>query len=279
MLTSVETVPPPGALFSGLVLPIVDSDPDAPIVIRDIKGIGPVDAAVSTQAYDAITDGEYYIGSKRGKRNITMLLGVNDVDVGQPIIDLELAPKSLMLTFKFNFDNRESVYIDGWIESAPNDHFTDDPQVPVSIICPKPNFRSVEMTQTGVTGATPTEFEYGGNRNAGIVANLDIDDTALSGDILFEVQNAAFSFGYRHFELLDAIVSANKHLILSTIQGQKRIREEALAVDPISMLGYMSEDSYWLELWPGTNLFRVRTPDDATERNWVLTYTEQFGSI
>lgn len=279
MLTSIETVPPPGALFSGLILPITNSDPDDPIVVRDVDGIGPVDSAVTTQAYDAITDGEYYIGSKRGKRTILITLGLNDVDVAWPIIELELAPKSLQLTFKFNFDNRDSVFIDGWIESAPYPHFTEDPQVVVSIVCPKPNFRSEEMTQTGVTGATPTEFEYGGKRNAGIVANLDIDDTALSGDILFEVQNAAYSFGYRHFELLEAIVSANKHLILSTIQGQKRIREEALIEDPISLLGYMSEDSYWLELWPGTNQFRIRTPDDATERNWVLTYTEQFGSI
>ena len=74
MLTSLEIKTPlvvssPFELSNASIL----SDP---LQILNIDGLGPVDASILSTPY-ATLDGETYVGSSVGKRNITLTLGLN----------------------------------------------------------------------------------------------------------------------------------------------------------------------------------------------------------
>jgi hypothetical protein len=149
LLTSVEVVPPLGASFEGLVMPVQGSSPDDPIFVRNVEGLSPVDAEVNSQGYGQV-DGEYYVGSRVGKRNIVLTLGLNVVDVSLPIIYAYFKTKN-GVTLKFNVDGwpNAPVYIDGFVETCTYNHFVQDPEVQVSILCPKPNLHKAEVEVTG----------------------------------------------------------------------------------------------------------------------------------
>lgn len=283
MLTAIEVVAPDGVSFDGLVMPVTDATPDELIFVRHVDGIDPVDAEVTSKGYGQV-DGDFYIGSRVGKRNIVLTLGLNDVETALPILYAYFMPKS-GVTLKFTVDGYpgDPVYISGYVETAPFPHFSQDPEMQISIICPKPNFWKFEEMVTGVSGDAPTEveIEYQGNQITGFDVKLEIPVGGFNGDLFIELNNLEGGVGYRHFLLDNVTIPGEKTVHFNSVQGSKRV--ESLPIDEDypnnSLLGTMSNDSFWLTLWPGTNVFRIRTPDWDTGYDWELRYSEQFGGI
>ncbi len=65
MLTRIEIINP---RVPTLLLPLSNLGVE-PIQIRNVEGLGPVKASVNTQPFGSV-DGESYVGSNVGKRNI-----------------------------------------------------------------------------------------------------------------------------------------------------------------------------------------------------------------
>lgn len=280
-MTAVSVLAPIGASFPDLVMPVLDAGPDEPIFVRGISGIEPVTANVVTKEYNRV-DGEYFVNSRLPKRNIVMTLGLNNVDVALPLIYGYMMTKQ-KVTLKFEMDGypNKPVYIEGHIEAAPYDHFTQDPEVQVSVICPKPNFKSAVFTIEGTSGDDPDviEFEYQGNQISGFELEMPMGGTGIDGDLIVEVGTGELDISPRQFKLDDAVISGTKTFYLNTKKSEKSVHAEVPGSTFISMLYKMNLFSFWLTLWPGTNSFRVNTPGDANPRDWTLTYVEEFGGI
>ncbi len=117
----------------------------SPIQIRDISGLEPVKAEITTVPSNL--DGELLQHVKLGKRNIVFKFGLNPNWVNQTMTSLRrmlykiLTPKSFH-KFQFGSDDMEPVEIGGYIESIEPNMFSQDPEIHVSVICINPYFVS-----------------------------------------------------------------------------------------------------------------------------------------
>src|SRR6266542_614762 len=139
-------------------LPVVSLGTEAtdPIQIKNIEGLGPVDATVNTAQYGSI-DGEFYNGSVVGKRNIVLTVGLNPNYASQSMEFLRqclyqyFMPKSAV-SLRFASTHMPEVSIDGVVESFEPNMFSKDPEIQVSIICPQSEF--VAVIPTAIQGVT-----------------------------------------------------------------------------------------------------------------------------
>lgn len=137
---------------------ILDLELTAPeksgLYVQSITGISAEKASISTTDL-ASADGGVFNSARAEIRNIVITLGMYDQHLEHPDWSIEDArhltykffPKKKPLTLTFVTDNRE-VYIDGYTESAETQIFSDKESVQISIICPDPNFYSIDDSET-----------------------------------------------------------------------------------------------------------------------------------
>ena len=148
MLTSVQVYDALGV--SGVKLPLYAPNSEMPYYIKDISGLGPVKAHVTSSNY-ANMDGGIIHNSRTEMRNIVMTVTYAPYfGQGQTVESLRkelyrhYAPKS-RIRLRVNFSENgisEYVYIQGVVETHEPILFSKDPEVQISIICPKPYFYS-----------------------------------------------------------------------------------------------------------------------------------------
>lgn len=299
MLTSVTVVPPPGAFWSSLTIPVQASDGSG-IFIEKIDGLEPVQAEITTNGYNE-QDGEFFVGSRVSKRNIVLHLVLEALS--STISELRrnlygyFMPK-MNLVLQFNFTDRDPVQIEGYVESFEGDRWSQEVNPAISIICPKPNFREVPPGIV-VTG----DSEYGsplpltdvlnfGDRSVGgqinIVNNMAED---FSGDIYIDrliESSPGVYYSTQQIYLAGVFLQPSsfggQHIWIDTNQGQKKI--ELQFTDPsqnVSLMGRMADDSDWLRFDPAVNLFRVVTTGTTgwagNHLDWTLTVVPQYGAI
>jgi hypothetical protein len=264
--------------------PLLGNDGTGPFHIRNIDGLGPVKATINSRAY-GVLDGEYYTGGHIGKRNIVITLGLNpssgyrSVGTFRKLLYAYLQPKNTPL-LRFIFDDRPPVQIVGYVESLEPTLFLKDPEVQVSIICPKPFFESPTVkTVVGVAkrGALDTPFEYKGDVTNGIAFKLDAGGQAYTGPIIIE--SGQHQPTYRKFETA-ATINPERYFAVNSPQGFKTVESRSVATKlrVANLLGTMTNESLWPYVVPGFNKVRVRTNSDAG-MPWVLYYIERFGGL
>lgn len=266
-------VAPPGASYPDFVI----NSPSSiePLVIRDVKGLDPVINTVNSYPYGKL-DGEFFTGTHMGKRNIVLTLGLNTDDPATARKDVffNFVPKTIK-KLRFVFDNRASVEIDGYIESTTGDRFVEDPEIQISIICPKPNLLTIPAVLiSGSTGDTPVAFTYNGSAPGTIDFELLTGANAYTGDVFIESKLQSESiYKVMHLEALTLV--ANSELSVITHQGLKNAQIIPLTGNPESVVKNLNELWYWKVFHAGAYHFRVRTPGDAVIRNWNLLYVNQ----
>lgn len=124
-------------------IPLVPSDPDeAPYIITNVEGLGPVSASINITPY-ASGDGGVFNSSRKDSRNIviTMKLGkkpsmednrrnmFNTCQTGKKI--------AVDVYFKENY-LPNMLQFQGYTESVACDYFGDQEGIQVSIVCPNP---------------------------------------------------------------------------------------------------------------------------------------------
>jgi hypothetical protein len=123
---------------------------DDPVQIRKIDGLGPVKSDISSTPF-ATGRGELFQGNSTGKRNIVLTLGLNPNWQDQTMTSLRqllyryFMPENWSM-FRFITDDLPTVYINGVVESFEPNIFEQDPEIQVSILCPKPDFIDVDAT-------------------------------------------------------------------------------------------------------------------------------------
>ena len=149
-----------------LVLNLSTSHEEHGIYIKSITGIGPEKATINTTNL-AMEDGGIFNSAKANIRNIVLDLGFYESSILRNSIEdsrhltYQYFPKKKKITLVFKTDTRE-VFTTGWVESNEPDIFSKEEGTQISVICPDPNFYSLDEDFTvigGIDGAFEFPFE------------------------------------------------------------------------------------------------------------------------
>lgn len=283
MLTKVEIFSPqpdaPTLPLGGLM------PSDDPVFIRNIDGLGPVKADIATTPF-ASGRGELYQGSTTPKRNIVITLGFNPNWEGlqtmaslRHILYRYLMPEHWC---KLRFFSQElpDVDIEGYVESMDPNMFSQDPEVQVSIICPKPDFIEVDSTNySGLVddGTLQLEFEYRGTIDTGYELRIDFtaDNPNYLGPII--ITHTAF-LQEQLFKVDPVAIDGNKYFKLSSVANAKRVQNVAKADGTLTnLLAVMTGESVWPVLKPGENLLSVAAAENG--QAWSMAYFNRYGGL
>src|ERR1700752_2179160 len=211
-------------------IPLLGDSVDNDLIqIRDIGGLEPVKANINTTPF-AGYNGEYYLGSNIGKRNIVVTFGLNPDWEDQSISTLRQLLQSYFMTqnqikLRFFSDELPTCEILGYTESFEPNRFSKDPEVQVSIICPEPDF--VGIVPTVINGTVQntleyTEIVYEGSVPTGFVLEVasSVTNPSYTGDFGIHLINPD-----AHLFFATGTVDADEIIRLSTIPGNKYIHQ------------------------------------------------------
>lgn len=249
------------------------------IQILDITGLEPVEAAINTVPFGSL-DGDAYVGSSVGRRNIVMTIKPNPNWVDwtyeklRRVLYTYFMPKRLV-RLVFETDEIAPVEILGYVESINPAIFSKNGEIQISVICPYPYFTAVTpIVVTGTTNGAPLEFDYDGSIETGI--NLEV--TYVSGlplvSALVQIEQSAFeSFA------ASGLIGEFHYFIMNSVPGNKYVRVVNTITGIITnLLATVREDSVWPTIKPGPNYFSITTEGTAVN-DWELTYYKRYGGL
>lgn len=253
------------------------------VQIRNIDGLDPVKASVSTSPLGSV-DGASYTGSSIPSRNIVLTVHPNpDWDIWthaslRKLIYAYFMPKKAT-RLVFLSDDIDPVEISGIVESVENNQFSKDPEFLVSVICPDPYFTSVDpIVLTGQTvrdGGTVVIVDYQGNIETGMIVKVTEVTAPDPTSIGIQIGNPVISY----FNIA-AGVDATKFFEMSSLPMRKYVQNVNIGSGVITNLlsqSTIQEGSDWPMLQPGENEFSIVT--DQGVQDWELRYYERYGGL
>jgi len=250
------------------------------IHIKEIEGLGPVEAAISTTPYGSV-DGEAYSGSHVASRNIVITLGLNSDWDTWPIEKLRrllyryfMPKQKVRLVFESD-DALPDMYIEGYTETVEPALFAKDPEIQVSIICPDPYFYG--LTPITATGETPEDefvtVNYEGSIDTGFLLTINHEATPTPNNLYTHVgdeDNGVFGVSIG--------VSSTVYFYMNSILGQKFARTVDTSSGVITnRIAQVHPGSVWPTLKPGLNDIYVYS--DMGEQTWSVQYVPKFGGL
>jgi hypothetical protein len=256
------------------------------IQIRNIEGLGPVNADVNTSPYGSI-DGESFVGAHAPKRNIVITVGLNPdyVDwsteaLRRIIYRYFMSKQFVRLVFRSD-DEMPDVFIEGYAESVSPTIFSKDGEIQISVICPDPYFTAVtpKAVHGNIGGTSNTLIKYNGTVETGYtiaVSQIGPPDFGLvtvrwGGNAPQAASTAMFQ--------VQASVNASNYFAMGSLPGKKAVQNVQLQTGIITnLLNKITEGSAWPTLIPGDNYVGIRAEVIANSA-WVINYSERFGGL
>ena len=284
MLTTVMFRSSNTDFYPDLTIPVVDPSPDQPLFIHNITGLEPPPATVNSRGYGSL-NGEFYVGSHIGKRNIVFTFGLNETSGYASVSNARSIMSGYMMVqgqvlLRFISNDRAPVDIEGYVETWTPNRFSQDPEIQVSIICPIPNFTAIEGKEfTGLASNNPddTVVPYHGTLTSGIELEMELPGSGLLGDVYIEI--GIFHGSYRQFVIEDVVAYVGDSFIMGSQPNNKYVKQLQAEGPPVNLFSYVTNLAYWPYLQPADNLVRVRTPGSTDELAWTLRFVEQYASI
>lgn len=259
--------------------------------ITSITGLGPPDAAINTVNVGSF-DGERYNSSKLGMRNIVMNIEIlGDIETNRIALYKVFRSKEWI---KFNYKNGlRNVFIEGYIESAPIDLFTQNQEIQVSILCPDPYFKNAEEIiedmnliinmfyfpfAIGDEGQTFSQYDETLEKvitNEGDVEKGMIIELQAIG----EVKNPKiFNRDTTEFFGLNITMQEGDLITISTIKGSKTVYLLRNGVNT-NIFNNIMKDITWLQLEPGDNVFTYEAETGAEYLNILFRHTDNYEGV
>lgn len=274
------------------LLPLSVSGIESDVIqVRDITGLEPVKASVNTTPFSAI-DGESHNGNLVGKRNIILTLGFNPnwetdtIDSLRDFLYSYFMPKS-GVTLRFFDTNRSPCEIEGWVESCNPILFSKDPEMQVSIICPKPYFigseaitiegevkLSLEIADGTIDLSEGTTIVYEGSIPTGFKLTITPSGSIPTYDDDLMIGIVHGTTEVIHFT---GPVDATHNIIYSSVTGSKYLRSITDAEVITNLLGTVVDKPSWMTLQRGSNLFGVGGTVEG--QLWTLEYYNRYGGL
>jgi len=255
-----------------------------PVQILNIEGLGPVTAEISATPF-ATGRGERHQGSSTGKRNIVLTLGLNPNWADQTISSLRqflyayLMPEQ-WVKLRFFSTELPTVEITGIVESFTPNLFSIDPEIQVSIICPKPDFIDADVTIVdGIVddGTTENVIDYIGTVSTGFELRVRSSTTLLTylGNLTIVNETIAAA---QTFKALAVTIDSNMYFMLNTVRSARKVQNVFIDNSgAINILAKMVPSSIWPELNPGENVFSIKAAESG--QLWTLGYFNRFGGL
>jgi hypothetical protein len=259
--------------------------------IKDIQGLGPVKATLSTSS-SAGLDGAQYHASRLESRNIIIKLGLDPN--GLPISVSELRSKLYdffmpKTNAKLNFilsegsDTLDRV-IDGHIEYNEPDVFTKEPTVDVSIMCfnplfadPEPKSHSFSTSTLSTPGAS---FVYEGNVDTGALIKILFNRSVSSGtriDIRHKYLGVTKAMHLSHPSYPPGYsFQSGDVLEISTVRGSKYVRVIRGGITTAILYAF-APISEWISLGQGLNEIGVQVSGNPIP--YTVEYVEKYGGL
>jgi hypothetical protein len=275
MLTKVEVHEP--FRYQNLILPL--SEVSDGVTVLDVTGLDPVKATISHTPYARI-DGSQYQSSRREPRTISLKLGIEPRYSNRTVQEIrnhlyEYFMPKLSIQLLFHMSDNRVFFIDGRVESFETIFFTGQPEVNVSVLCLLPDFTMNDLHSVGGTlqpGAM-NDFvvDYPGTVATGITFYVN----AVSPFTSLQIEHRSLEDTPRSFGVGAQVPAGNK-LSISTLSGDKSVW--ILGRDGRPILYAVAPNSYWIQLEPGANRFRV-TSDNAAPNTYSLNYLSLYGGL
>lgn len=230
--------------------------------IIDVEGLGPVKANVAYSDY-AMIDGGVVHSARGDVRNLVIKAGMHpDYADGRTVDQLREELYAHVMTgqeirvrlFK------DGVYvrrINGVVEAVEPVIFSKNPEVSISIICPKPYFITPTTVVTEGLSDDTHNFTYIGNVPWGIEARVNIR-TPTSRLRLERLSNTPLE-PYQHMTI-DGNFQTNQYVTIVTTPGEKEITVRSVANDSVVrrlVTAARIGSNGWPMLRPGLNQLRV----------------------
>lgn len=259
--------------------------------VINVEGLAPPKAQLYTSAVASI-DGEKFKSSKLDMRNLVLTVKING-DAEANRINLYKyfgAGKWCKVYYK---NSSRDVFIEGYVETIECPLFTVDQQMQISIVCPSPYLRSVEIIYTDISiviaGFT---FPFTIDETGVIISQLIPNKvTSVINDGEFEtgveIKMRALADGITTpviynadtGEYISVSVALNKGDILriNTNKGSKSIVKIVDGVE-VNIINSLEYGSTWLQLEAGINNFTY----DAGGEQWlevIFEYHHQYEGV
>lgn len=262
-----------------LVLNVINRPETDQFEVRNIDGLGAVKATVNTTPL-GLVKGSAFSGTSVAERNLVLTLGLDPdwdewtVSKLRRILDLYFMPEQAI---RLVFETMEfsPVEISGYIESNEPNVFSKDSEHVISIICPDPDFRSVEpIVVNGQTSLGPIVIDYPGTIPSGILVEISHSSGPAPEyvGILMEDPNEIFM-------QITSPVDPNNKIRVSTVPGEKYVHNITVPGGVVTSVLNLMEASKWLTMNHGDNNFEVYSDEPTSVLDWELTYYERFGSL
>ena len=248
-----------------------------------IEGLTPPQATVNSSV-NTTTDGSKINSARLENRNIVLYISIdNDVEVNRINLYKYFPVKK---NIKLYFANGvRDVFIEGTVELIECDLFSSKQVAQISVICPKPYFKSVNNLVamfSDVTSAFQFPFtipkegiEFSSitdNQRKKIINTGDVETGAVIK--LFSIGTVVNPVLYdvlkRTQMRLNFTMNPSDTIIINTNVGEKSIE---LIRDGITSnaMGYLVQNSSWFTLEAGDNIFTYDS--DSGNSNLQITFT------
>lgn len=274
-------------------------------LITSIEGVSSGKANINTTNI-ATKDGAYFNSAHIESRNIVLglkLLAKPTIEEARHKLYRLFQPKRLV-RLDFLLDTRE-CYIEGYVEENPVEIFTSSESTRISIICPDPFFKAMDIVTevfSGVMGEFEFPFEnadateplldfgsisfyteknifYTGEDEIGleflIHATGDVGDITIYNSVTHE--SMTFSSTKLAAYLGEGIKDGDD-LIITTMAGNKGITllRDGLYYNVLNCIGRYSD---WFQLSNGDNIFTYSATSGVLNLEFTAMYRPVYGGI
>jgi hypothetical protein len=262
----------------GNVLTLQMEESDDGYQVADIDGLDPVKATLVSSSYAGM-DGEQFQTAKRGARNVKFKLDLDPDFDEQTFTTLRkglytyFMPKS-MIDMRFYMTTGLYLDLKGYVEELSSPMFDEDPKVDISVMCFQPDLtdpRIVTLEGGTVDDTTNTSIEYPGSVETGVVLTLNVNRT-LEEFSMYNVDESGTSV---QLDFTGALEDGDQ-LVVSSLRGAKGITLTRDGVSRSYLYG-RSAQSGWIQLFEGTNEFRVYAEGDPVP--YELEYVVKYGGL
>ena len=257
------------------------SNPD--YTVYNINGLTPPQATVSTSV-NATMDGSSVNNVRVEKRNIVIYTTINGSVEAKRINLYKYFPVKRNVKLYFSNGTRDTV-IEGVVELIECNLFSNRQIAQISIICPKPYFKSVDQLVTNFSDinklfAFPFSIPESGIEFSAITSNIrksiiNVGDVP-TGVIMELVANGTvvnpviYDVLKRTHMALNFTMQPSDKIIINTNVGEKSVSLVRNGVST-NILGNMVHDSDWFTLESGDNVFTYDT--ESGNNNLQITFT------
>ncbi len=262
---------------------VLDLTQNQNYTLYKIEGLAPPGATVNKSANTTI-DGDTINSVRMESRNIVLYINLNR-EIEKSRIELyKYLPPKREVTIYFKNDTRD-VQICGVVETIECDLFTKNEIMQISIVCPKPYFKSADELTTMFCEISPLfEFPfaiekegipfseltpnirksivYTGDAETGIVMELFAASGTVTNPIIYDVLERT------HIKI-NMTMQQSDMIIINTNVGEKSIQLLRNGKKSNAM-GFLTPDSQWLGLQSGENVFTYTC--EAGASNLQITF-------